>query len=99
MVICAVFGVALGTHFKVQVLFPTIFLAAVVVGGISLAHGNSASATAIAIVFATTALQLGFLIGSIARFLLASLKAPHRERDSAASVAPPAGPPRTLFEP
>ena len=62
------FGAVLGLCFRVVILIPIILLVVAAVAGIGLAFGMSAGPTVLAMVVAATALQLGYLGGSVARF-------------------------------
>jgi hypothetical protein len=63
--ISALIGAALGLRFNVFALFPTIVLAAIGTTAIEVARGNQLGSVALAIVFVTIALQIGYLAGSI----------------------------------
>jgi len=61
-------GAVLGTRFKVLILVPAIWLAAManVAGGI--VHGDSASTILTATVVAAVCLQIGYLCGIVAQY-------------------------------
>lgn len=62
-------GAVLGLRFKVSVLVPALFVAAVVVG-ISAAHsGVDLWSLALAVIAAVTSMQLGYLVGVVASTL------------------------------
>jgi hypothetical protein len=69
-------GAVLGLRFKVLILVPVIVLSFVAIGGIGAALGMSGRAIAVAFVVAATALQAGYLIGTVIRFTIAAARAP-----------------------
>jgi hypothetical protein len=62
----AVFGAALGLGFNVFVLIPALIVAALSAGLVELARGDQGGFVLLIIVFVVTAIQIGYLIGSIA---------------------------------
>ena len=68
-------GAVLGMRFKVFILIPAIGFAliAILAGGI--ARGNSVSGTLIVAVLASSCLQIGYLLGIIARYSVALTRA------------------------
>ena len=68
-------GAALGVRFKVLVLVPAIGLAfiAILAGGV--ARGDSVSTILIAIVLASSCLQIGYLCGILVRYGIAPASA------------------------
>jgi predicted transglutaminase-like cysteine proteinase len=61
----ALAGIALGMRFNLLVLVPAAPLAAVVAAALTLATGTSGSASALSIVLAVLALQIGYLAGAL----------------------------------
>ena len=65
--ISALIGVALGLHFNVFILVPTIILAAFSIAVVQFAQGDQAGTVALTIVLVATALQFSYLIGNFIR--------------------------------
>ena len=63
-------GVILALRFNVFVLIPAIFLGSIVAIGSSLAVGATIGTMSLSVVLVITALQLGYLFGSFARYAL-----------------------------
>ena len=70
-------GAALGLRFKVFILVPAIGLAlfTILAGGI--ARGDGVFATLIAIILASSSLQIGYLCGIFTRYRIAPARAKH----------------------
>ena len=66
----AIIGILLGLRFKVLVLVPASVLATVII--ILSESGNELSVIALTLVGTLVSLQVGFLVGSILRFLARS---------------------------
>ena len=79
LVACAIIGILLGLRFKVLVLVPASVLATVVI--ILSESGNELSVIVLTLVGTLVSLQVGFLTGSILRFLVRSYL-PERMRRS-----------------
>lgn len=69
-VISVLVGIAFGLRFKVLILPPAIACALFVVFGIGLIRGDEAWSILLAMVFAITALQLGYFFGAVLRFVI-----------------------------
>lgn len=63
-------GIVLALRFNVFVLIPAIFIGSIVALGSSMAVGATIGTMALSVVFVITALQLGYLFGSFARYAL-----------------------------
>ena len=63
----ALIGAVLGLRFKVFILIPAIIVAAIGVAAIELARGDHAGSVPLTIILTATALQVGYLVGFIAR--------------------------------
>jgi hypothetical protein len=68
-------GAVLGMRFKVFVLIPATGFALIAIFATSTARGNSLSGTLIAAVLASSCLQIGYLLGIIARYSVALARA------------------------
>lgn len=62
-------GAVLGLRFKVSVLVPALFVAAVVVGISAVHSGVDLWSLALAVIAAVTSMQLGYLVGVVASTL------------------------------
>lgn len=65
--ISALIGAAVGLRWSVFILIPTIILAAICAAVIQVARGDHAGSAALVIALVVIALQIGYLVGSIAR--------------------------------
>ena len=72
--ISALIGAALGLRWNVFILIPTIILAAICTAVIQVARGDHAGSVALVIALAVTALQIGYLVGSIAPMAVEGLR-------------------------
>jgi len=71
----ALMGFILGLRFKVLILAPAIVISLVAIFGIGIANGNNPRSILLATLFATTALQIGYLAGIVIRFGVARTRA------------------------
>jgi hypothetical protein len=69
----ALFGATLGLSFNVFVLIPAVIVAVLSAGLVELARGDQGGFVILTIVFVVTAIQIGYLIGSIAAAAIESL--------------------------
>jgi hypothetical protein len=69
----ALFGATLGLSFNVFVLIPAVIVAVFSAGLVELARGDQGGFVILTIVFVVTAIQIGYLIGSIAAAAIESL--------------------------
>ncbi len=76
-------GAVLGMRLRVAILIPVMGLAFVAIAGIGAARGEVPSVIAIAMVFAAVSLQLGYLVGSATRYVLASARISRRYKTQA----------------
>jgi hypothetical protein len=91
-IVSILFGLVLGTRFKVLVLFPAIFISAVLIVGAGIEHGNGGWAILLDFVLSATGLQLGFLGGTATRAFIAAARAPRpRGREGHAAASRSAG--------
>ena len=71
MLMCAItslcFGVLLGQRFKVLVLLPASSFLVLAVGALTLARGDNALRSVMAVGLVVTALQIGYLAGAAGR--------------------------------
>jgi hypothetical protein len=63
-------GAVFGLRFKVLIILPAIGCALPIIFGIGLIRGDDAWSILLAMVLATTALQLGYLFGAVTRFFM-----------------------------
>jgi len=63
-------GAVLGLRFKVLVLLPAMFVTAVVVGIAAINSLSGLWSLALMVIVATTAIQLGYLVGAMASLFL-----------------------------
>ena len=61
-------GIVLALRFNVFVLIPAVFIGALVALGSSMAVGATVGTMGLSVVLVITALQLGYLLGSFARY-------------------------------
>ena len=86
-------GAVLGMRFKVFILIPAIGFALIGILAGGIAGGNSVSGTLIAAVLALSCLQIGYLLGNIARYSVALTRA---GRPRKASIEAEIGPLRLI---
>jgi hypothetical protein len=79
-------GAALGLRFKVFVLAPTIAISLAISSGVGTGHGNGSLSIVFATFLAITALQVGYLAGTVVRFGVARARA---RKDPAGTVTVP----------
>jgi hypothetical protein len=76
-IVSVLLGALLGTRFRVSILLPVVLLAVAIVAAVGLARESSAWRILLEIIVVMTALELGYLGGSLgARFWSASRKSP-----------------------
>jgi hypothetical protein len=80
-------GAALGLHFNVFVLIPSVVVALVGTAAIGIARGGLTESMALALVVFTAALQVGYLVGSIIRAAVSELVRPGSNREPAQAFA------------
>lgn len=71
-----IIGATLGLRCKVFVLVPATALSIAAMAGAGLVHGDSAGSMAIAAALVVTALQMGYLGGTVARLIAAQGNVP-----------------------
>jgi hypothetical protein len=74
-------GAVLGMRFRVTILIPVLCVALAAIAGIGVARGESPSLIATAIVLAAISLQLGYLVGSTTRFVMAASRTSRRYKN------------------
>ena len=79
-------GAALGLRFKVSVLAPTIAISIVISSGVGTGHGNGFLCVVFATFLTITALQVGYLAGTVVRFGVTRARA---RKHSAGTVTVP----------
>lgn len=67
LIVLLLIGVVFGLGFKVRILIPATFLTAFVTSLIEIVHGQGSLWTALATAGAVIAIQMGYLIGMVAR--------------------------------
>ena len=76
-IVSVLLGALLGTRFRVSILLPVVLLAVAIVAAVGLARESSAWRILLEIIVVMTALELGYLGGSVgARFWSGSRKSP-----------------------
>lgn len=83
-------GAALGVRFKVFVLAPAIVIGAVAILGIGMVHNNDLWSILQCIVWVTTALQGGYLVGTITHFVGAGMGVRKKSHATMAALQKPA---------
>jgi hypothetical protein len=68
--IVALIGATLGFRFSVLILVPAIGFAALAVAGTGIARGDQSNETIVAMILIATVLQVGYLLGAIARAIV-----------------------------
>lgn len=71
----ACIGAILGLRFTVLVLVPAMIVSSIAIFGIGIAYGDSPWSMVIAVLLAITALQIGYLAGSVIQFVVAKTRA------------------------
>jgi hypothetical protein len=71
-------GAVLGMRLRVLILVPAMGFSFIAIAGIGTARGDPLYLVALAMVFAAISLQLGYLVGSTARFITASSRVSRR---------------------
>jgi hypothetical protein len=87
VILSILFGAALGTRFKVLVLFPAIFVSAALIAGATAAHGSSVWSAVLSMAVSATGLQMGFLGGVATRFVVAAARAPRLRGNNRTAAA------------
>jgi len=77
-------GALLGQRFKVLILLPAIVIGSAAIFAFGMAHSNGLWSILLATAFTITALQLGYLGGSVIRFVIAEARI---HKDSARTIA------------
>ena len=67
LIVLLLIGVVFGLGFKVRILIPATFLTAFLTSLIEIVHGQGSLWTALATTAAVIAIQMGYLIGMVAR--------------------------------
>jgi hypothetical protein len=67
LIVLLLIGVVFGLGFKVRILIPATFLTAVVTSLIEMVHGQGSLWTGLVTAAAVIAIQMGYLIGMVAR--------------------------------
>jgi hypothetical protein len=67
LIVLLLIGVVFGLGFKVRILIPATFLTAFLTSLIEIVHGQGSLWTALATASAVIAIQMGYLIGMVAR--------------------------------
>lgn len=70
IILSSLTGVVLGLRFKVLILVPAMVLVAAVTIGIGIAHGDGLWSLLLETVLTITALQVGYLGGTIVHFVI-----------------------------
>jgi hypothetical protein len=78
MIFSALVGAVLGMRLRIQILIPATCFAFAAIAGIGMARGEAPSSIAIAMVSTAISLQVGYLVGSTARFITASSRVSRR---------------------
>ncbi len=87
VILSTIFGAALGQHFKVLVLCPAILVSLALTAGIAAVQGNDLWPTLLAMALSIIGLQVGFLGGISAHYLLTARRPPQRVPGAGQSVA------------
>ena len=74
--IISLIGATLGFRFKVLILVPAIGLALLAVAGIGIARGDHVTHMMLTMILITATLQIGYLLGTIARVIVVLSVAP-----------------------
>jgi hypothetical protein len=80
-------GAVLGQHCKVLILVPAIVIGSTIILAFSMAHNNNLWPTLLVMALTISALQIGYLIGSVIRFVIAGARV-RREAPGTIAVAP-----------
>ena len=67
LIVLLLIGIVFGLGFKVRILIPATFLTAVLTSLIEIVHGQGSLWTALATAAAVIVIQMGYLIGVLAR--------------------------------
>src|SRR5262249_5510308 len=82
--ISAFVGTILGLRFKVMILIPAIGIDSIAILGAAFAQGDNRWSTFVVVLSAGTALQIGYLAGTVISFAAAKSSAPTSENIVAA---------------
>jgi hypothetical protein len=74
----ALVGAVLGMRLRVLILIPVTGFAFVAIAGIGVARGEAPSLISIAMAFVAISLQVGYLVGSTTRFVMAASRISRR---------------------
>lgn len=69
-------GAALGLRFKVLILIPALIFGLPSIAALEFMRGADIDAALLAIVASAVALQIGYLLGAVARFVLGAMQIP-----------------------
>jgi hypothetical protein len=75
---CSLIGAAMGTSFRVQVLFPAAILGCAIVAAVTVIKGSAVSSAIVAVIVCVTSLQIGYLGGLFTRFYMAASRVTSR---------------------
>ena len=86
IIFCALVGAIIGLRFQVYVLVPVIVAAILCAAVIAVAQGDHVWAIIFTALPSAVSLQVGYLCGSFARFILADLRGQRRTLSPSASA-------------
>src|ERR1700674_5438108 len=87
LIISSLAGMVLGQRFKVLILLPAVGVAVIAATGAGIARGDQFWSIVLLAIAVTVALQMGYLIGTGIRSLLAAGRASRRYRGSIVAPA------------